>query len=169
MNGSLAHGMNRRRLWLVQAAILGLITGSLYDIARDKEHWPFSPYRLYPEAELKPELMLLRVVGLTAGEPTREFILSESSHIYPFNHDRLMRPFRHMLARRGGQAQVREGLLDVLARYERRRVAGQHGGPALRGLRLYRHTWHLEPWAKNKDRPDQQELLGEAMQPRTTR
>ena len=58
-----------------------------------------------------------------------------------------------------------EALRDLLRRYEERRRAGQHDGPPLRGLRLYRLQWQLDLWGRNRDQPNQRDLLFELLEP----
>ena len=48
----------------------------------------------------------------------------------------------------------------MLTRYEARRRAGQHDGPALRGVRLYLLRWRLvDRVPRNPDAPDERRLL----------
>jgi hypothetical protein len=48
-----------------------------------------------------------------------------------------------------------------LRRYEARRIAGEHGGPAIDGIRLYTLSWDLEPYAANIERPRSKTLVAE--------
>ena len=52
-------------------------------------------------------------------------------------------------------------LRDYLDRYERRRAARQHGGPALGGIRLYELHWTMDRGASNVDAPDRRTLIYE--------
>ncbi len=63
---------------------------------------------------------------------------------------------------RGDERRIGEALDDLLARYEARRRKGDHRGPALVGLRLYRMTWTADPTVANRDRPRSRELVAEA-------
>ena len=52
-------------------------------------------------------------------------------------------------------------LQDVLIRYERRRVEGDHSGPPLQAIRGYLMRWDVTRDAANRDDPTTRHLLAE--------
>jgi hypothetical protein len=57
-------------------------------------------------------------------------------------------------------------LMDALQRYERRRIAGLHTGPALRGLKLVKQIYaNPDPFARDIDRPTREEVIAEVLLP----
>ena len=62
----------------------------------------------------------------------------------------------------GQELRVRHALEDILRRYEARRAAGEHGGPKIEGIRLYKVAELIsEPDAANLDRPRSKTLIAE--------
>ena len=157
--------MTRVRTWLAHAVIAVVAGGGLLAIATDTERWPFSPYPMY--SWLRPASYSMPVlVGVTDGEPEREFPLFAKAYLHPFNTGRLRDSFSLQLRRNVARPEgPRQTLLDCLRRYERRRRAGLHDGPALRAMRLYRLTWALLPWASNFERPEGKVFLLEVGRP----
>ena len=147
-------GMSQRRVWLVQLLAVFVIAGSVFDIVRGKEHWPFSDYRLYASVERERSLTLTWLFGVPEGEPASEVSLLGNRYIYPFNFDRLMSVFRRMQWKPNYQQRLSAGLQDCLIRYERLRQVGRHQGPKRRAIRLYRLHWRLDPLARNAVRPE---------------
>ena len=157
--------MTRLRTWLAHAVIAVVAGGGLVAIATDTEWWPFSPYAMY--SWLRPASYTMPVLfGVTAEAPERELPLFAKAYLHPFVTGRLRDSFQLQLRRHAARPEVpRQALLDCLRRYERRRRAGLHDGPALRGMRLYRLTWALLPRASNFERPEGKELLLEVGRP----
>ncbi len=157
--------MTRVRIWLAHAVIAVAAGGGLLAIASDTERWPFSPYPMY--AKIRPASYSMPVLfGVTAGAPAREFPLFAKAYLYPFSAAGLRDSFSIQLRRNAARPEVpRQALLDCLRRYERRRRAGLHDGPVLRGMRLYRLTWALLPRASNVERPEGKEFLLEVGRP----
>jgi hypothetical protein len=157
--------VTRVRTWLAHAVIAVVAGGGLVAIATDSEHWPFSPYPMY--SWLRPASYTTQVLfGVTAEAPGREFPLFARAYIYPFNAAVVRDSFSLQLRRDAARPErTRQALLDCLRRYERRRRARLHDGPALRAMRLYRLTWALLPGATNFDRPEGKELLLEVGRP----
>jgi len=156
-----------------------ILAGSVVDMVTGREHWPFSPYGMYATVPGQRSLVGLRLFGVTEGTAEvvrakragarelgggREILLVASKYIQPFTPSRLEGALWE-LKRRGGQEALREALGDCLRRYEQRRLAGGHRGPPLRGIRLYRVSWRLDPWARNVDCPDRKELILEVVRP----
>jgi hypothetical protein len=151
--------LRRYRVWIVYAAIVLITWGSLFDIVTDTEHWPFSPYRMYSDVNRDYSLTQFRLFGVTESAPLREMALWEFQYIQPFDNSRLHAALRGMLGSRTRNQWLSEALRDILVRYDALRHAGLHNGPPLRGIRLYRLYWKLDPWARNVDDPDSRELV----------
>lgn len=83
----------------------------------------------------------------------------DDAYIQPFDKTRLTSALQGIARAPDSEPRLREAMRDVFTRYEAARVAGQHSGPALQGIRAYRVTWQLDPRARNRDRPDQRELV----------
>jgi len=157
--------MTRVRTWLAHTVIAVVAGGGLLAIAADAERWPFSPYPMY--SWLRPASYSTPVLfGVTAEAPEREVALFAKAYLHPFNAAGLRDSFSIQLRRNAARPEAaRQALLDCLRRYERRRRAGLHDGPPLRGMRLYRLTWALLPRASNFERPEGKEFLLEAGRP----
>jgi hypothetical protein len=149
--------MSKRRLlvfYVLGAIIFG---GSALDVVRDTEHWPFSPYSMDSDLWVSKTFSMMRLYGVVQRFPLLEIPLDRSSYTIPFDNSRLAAG----LERAVQMHRQDEAVADCLTRYEAAQVAGQHLGPPLIALRLYRVTWTLDPWVSNVDRPDHRELLSE--------
>ena len=154
-------GMSATRLMVACAAISTVVGGSIHDIATDREHWPFSPYPMFSTVEREPRLERLRVVGVTREGLPREIPLLDRPLIEPFDQCRLSTAFARTYNNPARRHLTEEMLRDLLERYERRRDAGEHQGPPLSSVRLYRMQWALDPNAANVNEPDRRERLSE--------
>lgn len=160
-----------RRL-VAYAAIVAVVGGHLYDLAMDWEHWPFSPYPMYSH-RMGNELTVYRLMGVVAGgsgggaagEAEAEIPLITRRYLWPLDSMSTAGALRRMHREPDREALLGEAMGDCLARYEARRAAGKHDGPPLSAIRLYRMTWEMDPWARNRDRPDRRELIYEARTP----
>jgi hypothetical protein len=150
--------MDVRRYALANAIILVIVGASIYDIARDEEHWPFSQYPMFNRVTTSRELKWLRLYGVTEGK--EEIPLLRYADVFPFDQSRLSKGFGSIRSQ-GDSASIHAALANCLVRYERLRQRGWHDGPQLRGLRLYEVRWKLDPRAANVDTPDSRELVGE--------
>ena len=153
--------MSPWRVGLVHGLIAGLVGSHLYEILFGGERWPFSRYSMFSGVARDTFVSTLRLVGVTAQNPAREVPWVGDAEIWPFDQVRLRGILRNMASTAGGEARLDAALTDLLERYEARRRAGQLAGPELQALRLYRLQWQLEPWARNRERPDQRTLLCE--------
>ncbi len=155
--------MTLRRKALLSFVFLAFIAGSAYDLAMDQEHWPFSQYPMFSVAWHASTFSWLRLYGV--ADDGREFPLESNRYILPFDQSRLPKAFRQMLERPDGVARARAGLVDCLVRYRELRLQGEHDGPPLSALRLYKVEWRIDPAAANVDHPDRRELVAEADRP----
>jgi len=151
--------VSRSRRIAINLVLLTLITGSLYDVAADQEHWPFSQYPMFSGVWQSPTFTWLRLFGVTADG--REFPLDKNRFIAPFDQSRLPKAMRRMLDRRDGRARVEVALADCYSRYEELRREEYHNGPAIVAMRLYELEWTIDAQGDNVDRPDRRQLIAE--------
>ena len=159
--------MTRKRQAFAHVLIAGVILGSAYDIATRQEHWPFSDYPMFAAIHRATVLEWPRLFGVTADGS--EIALVSHEYLWPLDQSRLPIGLRHIYATERNATRLHAALEDCLERYERRRIAGRHDGPALRGIRLYVVAWDIEPYARNLDQPRSRQLIGEATLPLTAR
>lgn len=153
--------MTAARRALVYGLMATIVIGHLYDVVTGREHWPFSPSPMYSHLNRDFVLDVPRIVGVRGDGVAAEFPLRETRYLAPFDQSRLGQALNAMLQAPDGRARVATALADCLARYERRRRAGEHDGPPLSGLRLYHAHWRLDPAARNVEQPDGQDLVVE--------
>ena len=155
-----AGAMSRGRRRLVHVLLAVVVAGSAYDIVVFREHWPFSHNPMYATVQ-GPTFQRFRLFGVTADG---EVPLAASEHFAPFDDPRLST----LLLRIAAHPRAREALpiasQALLDRYRVLAEQGAHDGPPLRGLRLYRLVWRLDPTLANLDRPEHRQLLV-AMEP----
>jgi len=137
----------------------GLIAGSLFDIVRDDEHWPFSQYPMFSGVWRSPTFTWLRLFGVTASGD--EFPLDANRYITPFDQSRLPKALRQVIQDPARAPRLHEALYGILSRYEKLAREGRHDGPALAALRLYELEWTIDAQARNVDRPDRRRFIAE--------
>jgi len=152
-------GISIGRLVAAHVLILGIVGSSVYDIATEQEHFPFSNYPMFSTVHRTPTLRWYRLFGVTTDG--REVALLKYSQLWPLDQSRLPLGLRRIHQEPGHETRLKEALSDILQRYERRRAAGEHDGPPVCGLRLYEIGWDLEPYAANLERPGSRELIAE--------
>jgi hypothetical protein len=155
--------MREARRRLVSAFLLILICGSVYDIIRDEEHWPFSQYPMFSGIWRATSFSWYRLVGVTVEG--REITLDRRQYIRPFDPSRLHLAFTQISVSIDAARRMREAVANCLDRYERLRADGEHDGPALRAMRLYLFHWKIRDDARNVDRPDARQLVLEVASP----
>ena len=154
--------MRAWRQWLVQSLMAVVVGGHLCDIATGSEHWPFSPYPMYSHVP-RWTMEVGRIMAVPAGGGA-ETIWRAPRFLAPFDQSRLLQGLDTLL-RAGDRPRVTAALEDCLVRYERRRRAGEHDGPALHALRYYRMRWELDPAARDTERPAHRDLVVEVTLP----
>ncbi len=158
--------MGRTRLLLIYSLGALILGGSLYDVIRGTEHWPFYHYRLVAQAIESRSLEAFVLFGVTGEKPSREIPLTQFQYTQPFDNSRLRVALGYIYAAR--RDQLSAAVRDCLMRYEALRRTGHHHGPALQAIRLYRAYWVLDPWGRNVDYPDRKVLLMEIRHSETT-
>jgi hypothetical protein len=154
--------MSIARRWLVYSLLGVIAAGSILCIATDTERWPFSRYAMYSQPLQADTLDQLRIFGVTSDGTEIPFV--QRQRVAPF--DRLsLRLAVTDLFDDGGITQLDEALRDCLKRYESRRRAGEHAGPFLGAIRVYRTHWTVDPHVRNRDAPDARELVREVRDP----
>lgn len=151
--------LERTRIWLANAVIAVIIGGSLFEYLAGAENWPFSRYPMYSGVQRERSFSVLRLFGVTDEERPHEIPLTDFRYIQPLDEIRLWIASDRMLRHPNSQQLLSEALRDCLARYEALRLAGRHEGPPLQGIRLYRLSWELDPWARNIEQPDRRDLI----------
>ncbi len=146
--------MSRSRRLLANLLVLGIVAGTAAAIATGRELWPFSPYPMFSTVRRGPTVARPWLYGVLSDGT--EAPLADRAAFHPFRLSQLESAFDRL-----GPADLREGLEDMLSRYEARRRSGRHSGPPVAGLRVYRMTFELEADGGNRDRPLARELLAE--------
>jgi|SRR5215203_268461 len=162
-----ALGMSGQRVLLVNAVIVLLIVGPLLCIAFDSEYWPFSQYPMFSDVERKHSFVEeMHLYGVTREKPHHEFLLADE-YIRPFSESHLSSLLKELESKRDPAIRSRllnKALLVSLRRYEKSRLAGNHDGPPLQGIRLYFEEWEFDARAQTVDQPDHRKRIFEVGQ-----
>jgi hypothetical protein len=151
--------MSAHRRAFLSLVFLSFIAGSLYDIVRNEEHWPFSQYPMFSGVWRAPSFTWFRLVGVTASG--NEFPLDDNRYIRPFDQSRLPKALRTIANDSGRAPRLKEALRNALTRYAELGRNGSHDGPSLVAMRLYEIEWTIDPAAANVHRPDRRRLVAE--------
>ena len=139
-------------------AILAFGAPSIIIALAGGEAWPFLDYRMYAEAKLTPEVDWLDLLGRT--KDGRPFVLDDEQYIVPFAYSELLRALYSLdVSGQGDASPARRALIGLLVAYEMQRRAGEHDGPPLRALEVYRVGWMARPGANNYATPAWRTLL----------
>lgn len=148
--------ISRRRFLIVHCAIVVIGGGSLLHIALAREQWPFSHYPMYASVR-GPEFQRTRFYGVT--EEGAEHPINVREYLRPFDDARLSLALKRLSDRPNGEELLSQALEETLDLYEKRRLAGEHDGPRLKGIAAYRLRWQLRPDLSNLEEPEQKVLL----------
>lgn len=135
-----------------------VIGGSAYDIVRDQEHWPFSQYPMFSTVERSRTFESLRLFGVMA-DGRSEVPLLAHDYLEPLDQCRLSTSLSWIARMPDGPAMLEDIVRRSFRRYEARRARGEHDGPELAAVRLYRCRWNLRHDASNSETPDFRELV----------
>ena len=152
------------RVWLVYGIVGALTLGHLMEIARQTEHWPFSNYPMWARVTRDWNVRVADPVGVTAANPSVEVKLTAPEYFAP-----MPVYYQRLNLERAARRKRDDMLRDYLARYERRREAGEHAGPPLRGIRVYENAWLMDRNASNVQTPERRTLLYEYQAPAATK
>ena len=160
-------GMTNRRVYLVYTIIFIITAGSVFDIVTQKEHWPFSSYPMFSSVKRNYSLNWWMLFGVTKTDPTSEIPLTDPKYIQPLRdiHIQLVLSKKRKPENMTYEHYLEEALRHILSRYEVLRIAGEHNGPELSGIRLYRYEWKLNPMIHAVEKPDVRELILEVREP----
>jgi hypothetical protein len=153
--------MSTARLIVVHVVIALVLGGSAYDILTRQEHWPWSNYPMFAQVHRNAVLSWYRLYGV--DDQDREIPLLNPAYLWPLDQSRLSVGLRAIAQEHDSGPRLRDAVANALDRYEDRRRAGAHGGPELRGMRLYSVQWDVVPYATNFDRPSSRMLIAEVM------
>ena len=160
--------MRRRQRWAAYAAMLAFGLPSVLVALVGGEAWPFLDYRMYAESKPAAEVDWLELVGRTPdGTAVR---LDNEAYIVPFAYSELLRSLYTLdVLGEVDPAPARRALAGLLDAHETQRRLGEHDGPALERVEVYRVRWTARPGAANFDRPDSRILLQSVSLPATMR
>jgi hypothetical protein len=145
--------MTPARKCVVYGLLAILLIGHGLDVAKSKEHWPFSPYPMYADLENTRSMRMTRMVGVTATRPPREVAFNA---VY----------LRNSLSvwETGGQmrkAQVLTAAREFLANYNKQQK-GIRKNRRLAAIRVYEFVWYLNPDRTKLGDPDEKHVLAVA-------
>ena len=153
--------MTRQQLFLAHVMIALISVGSLGCILADQELWPFSNYPMYSTMHSASFTHLL-LYGVTTDGEIR---LSWSSYWYPLRVLGIQTAFFRMGRFEDVKPRIDAAIRSLAYYYDARRWQNRHHGPPIRGLRLYECSWTLQPWARNRETPENKRLVGEFLFP----
>jgi hypothetical protein len=153
----------RRREIMVYILIFVIAGGSLFDIASSGEHWPFSRYPMFTSIRREYSLTQYKLFGVTKNVPPTEMNLLEPQYIQPLTMLHLSAIFKKKPDNLSYEKYIVDILTRILERYELLRLAGEHNGPELRGIRLYKYIWRLDPQGRPVEQPYERKLISETM------
>ncbi|HKW94492.1 MAG TPA: hypothetical protein VJX92_21590 [Methylomirabilota bacterium] len=150
--------MSRKQLIVANCVVLVLLGLQILDIAMQREDWPFSNYPMYASQQTE-HYSWIRVYGVAE---TGEFALAPERQLRPWDFVRINYSFAGTVLSQPDQSTSGRRALESLYRlYEAGRRAGEHNGPPLRALRVYREQWRIEPELANKATPEERQLIYE--------
>lgn len=150
--------MGRRQRLAAYAAMLVFGVPSVVIALVGGEVWPFLDYRMYADSKPTSEVDWLELVGRAAdGTALR---LDNEAYIVPFTYSELLRSLEHLgMQGEADPRPARRALVGLLKAYETQRRLGEHDGPVLDRVEVYRLRWTAQPGAANFHKPDSRTLL----------
>ena len=150
--------MRRWRFWLVNSIVAVLVLAHFMEIVRQTEHWPFSNYPMWARVSKEWHETQIVPMGVTDDDPPEEVKLTDPAYFAPMPVYYQRLNFRSVAKKPNVRDRV---VRDYLERYERRRAAGLHRGPPLKGVRLYELYWMMDRSASNVATPERRTLVYE--------
>ncbi len=160
--------MRRRQRLAAYAAMLVFGVPSVVIAVVGGEIWPFLDYRMYADNKPTAEVDWLELVGRTReGAVLR---LDNEAFIVPFSYSELLRSLYSLdVLGEVDPAPARRALSGLLSAYETQRRLGEHNGPPLERVEVYRLRWTGLPGAANFHKPDSRTLLQSVALPASMR
>ena len=160
--------MRRRQRLAAYAAMLVFGVPSVVIAVVGGELWPFLDYRMYADSKPTAEVDWLELVGRTREEAVLR--LDNEAFIVPFSYSELLRSLYSLdVLGEVDPAPARRALSGLLSAYETQRRLGEHNGPPLERVEVYRLRWTGLPGAANFHEPDSRTLLQSVALPASMR
>lgn len=145
--------MSRARKIVIYVVLAVLVLGHAYDVAHSQEHWPFSPYAMYAEAQTNRTLRAVKIVGVTASEVPREISLNATY-------------LRNTLSiwEEGGKYRrdkIPVAAKSFLLKYNHDHARHPTKSPRLSSIRVYEYVWKLNDHRPGQGQPDKKNLIVE--------
>ena len=158
--------LNRRQRLTAYVAMLAFGLPSVLVALVGGEAWPFLDYRMYADSKPKPEVDWLELVGRTLDGTVLR--LDKEAYIVPFAYSELLRSLYSLdVLGELDPTPARRALTGLLDAYETQRRLGEHNGPPLDRIKVYRVRWTALPGAANFDEPDSRTPLQSVSLPTT--
>ena len=150
--------MGRLQRLVAYVAMLVFGVPSLLVALVGGEAWPFLDYRMYADSKPTAEVDWLELVGRTPeGTALR---LDNEAYIVPFAYSELLRSLERLGVHGEPDSRpARLALAGLIGAYESQRRLGEHDGPLLDRVEVYRLTWTPQPGAANFVKPESRTLL----------
>ncbi len=147
--------MSAVKRMLASLVIAAVVMGQVGCIVFDKEFWPFSNYFMFGGLQ-GPVYENVRVFGvLESGE---EIYLSD--RFKPYTPGRLEIELKKSGVEQAELTPRVEKELHALARwYEKNRKSGKESGPPINEIRVYLHSYDLDPELGNIMKPNRRKVL----------
>ena len=150
--------MRWRQRLAAYAAMLAFGLPSVLVALVGGEAWPYLDYRMYADSQSTPEVDWLELVG-RAPDGTALWLDNEA-YIVPFAYSELLRSLYALdVLGEVDPTPARRALVGLLDAYETQRRLGEHDGPPLDRVEVYRVRWTAQPGAANFNDPDSRTLL----------
>ena len=150
--------MPRRQRLAAYAAMLLFGLPSVVIAVAGGEVWPFLDYRMYADSKPSPGVDWLELVGRTTDGTALP--LDDEALIVPFAYSELLRSLYSLdVLGEVDPIPARRALVGLLGTYETRRRLGEHDGPPLESVEVYRLRWVPKPGAANFNQPASRTLL----------
>ena len=150
--------MRRRQRLAAYVAMLAFGLPSVLVALVGGEAWPFLDYRMYADSKPTAEIDWLELVGRTLDGTVLR--LDKEAYIVPFVYSELLRSLYSLdVLGEVDPTPARRALAGLLDAYETQRRLGEHDGPPLDRIEVYRVRWTAQPGAPNYDSPNSRTLL----------